>query len=142
MRNHPPQIYQPIVYNLTTIFAALHHYLCRTSLQIHCTSPQFLLHPTKDPLDLITVFAAPHHNLCCTSPPVHLTTIFAAPHHRSTLTTIFAEPHHRSTFTTIFASPHHISTAPHHTSNFTATTNSSLAYRNPTPVQQKLVVLY
>ena len=81
--NSPPQIDQPIVNNLTTIFAAPHHNLC-------CTSPQSLLH-------LTTIFAAPHHwtsqrsllhlttsllhtspqilphhNLCCTSPQTSL----------------------------------------------------------------------
>ena len=84
MRNSPSQFDQPIVYNLitifaqfllhlTTIFTAPHHYLCCTSLQIDCISPQS--------------FLAPHH---WTSPQslLHLTTIFAAPHHRSALTMI------------------------------------------------------
>ena len=78
MCNSLSKIGQPIVYNLTTIFAAPHHNLC-------CTSPQYLLH-------LTTIFAAPHykstetqHDLCYTLPQSlqHLTTIFAAPHHRS-----------------------------------------------------------
>ena len=104
MRNSPPQIDQPIVYNLTTTFA------------------QSLLH-------LTTIFAAPRHYLCCTSLQIHLTTIFAALHHRSTgphhdlaaprhhrsdLTKIFAASYHRSALTTIFAAPHHRSMAAHH----------------------------
>ena len=57
---------QSLLYH-TTIFAAPHHYLCCTSLQIHRTSSQSLLHLTTAPLDLTTIFAAPHHDLCCTS---------------------------------------------------------------------------
>ena len=112
----PPQIDQLIVYNLTTIFA------------------QSLLH-------FITIFAAPHyktttphhrftglhHYLCCTSLQIHYTSPqihWTSPQSLLHLTTIFAAPHHRST---------------NLTTNFTATTNSNLANRNPTPALQNLI---
>ena len=119
MRNSPPQIancLQPH-HNLCTIFSSPHHYLCCTSLQIDCTSPQSLLHLTT----------GPHHRVCCTSPRslLHLTTVFAVPHHRSALTT----------------DPNSPQSLLHLTTNFTAPTNSNLAYRNPTPALQKLVVI-
>ena len=58
-------------HNLCTIFAALHHYLYCTSLQIYCISPQSLLHLTT----------GPHHNLCCTSPRSLLRLTTDLPHH-------------------------------------------------------------
>ena len=133
MLNSPPQIDQPIVYNLTTIFAAPHH-------NLGCTPPLSLLH-------LTTIFAAPHykstaphHNLCCTSPQIHWTTPRSLLH----LTTIFAAPHHGLCYLTTYPpSPrsllHLVTDPPHLTTNFTAATISNLAHRNPTPALQKMV---
>ena len=90
------------------------------------------------------------HNFCCTSPQslLYLTTIFAVPHYKSTaphhnlclhLTTVFAAPHHDLCCTSPHIRPHH--DLLHLTTNFTAPTNSNMAYRNPTPALQKLVVV-
>ena len=82
-----------------------------------CTSPLSLLYLTTDPLDLTTIFAA----LCCTSPQICL--------HRNIFCCTSPQIH-----------PHHdlCCISPHIR---TATIISYLAYRNPTPALQKLVVM-
>ena len=86
--------------------------------------------------NLTTIFAQAllHLTTMFAQALLHLTTMFAAPHHRST------GSHHDLCCTSPQIRPHHdlCCTSPQ---IHTATTISNLAYRNPTPALQKLVVI-